>query len=235
MCARVQTSAAAKLRARLHGAPIAIKRRPPRYFGAKADELDAREEHSQNRIGDAISGRRQRGAAIAERALQPFQNVDRLGAAKICKPPCCSGIENAEPIGEDAGARLIKSRKIGVLGGALEQAAMDPRQRFRDHDSRQPTTDEKRPEGQLFNGKGVMEVEPVFDLRAQRRLVDAKRIFGDVAALIENAVRQHKGRHRHVRIKPHIVRLRLAEPEMEVDEGALTGDAALGQGKARDR
>ncbi len=73
------------------------------------------EKHRQDRIGDVISGRRQRGAAIAERALHLSQNVDRLGAAPICKPPRRSGIENAEPNGEDVGARPLKSCKIGIL------------------------------------------------------------------------------------------------------------------------
>lgn len=74
-----------------------------------------------------------------------------------------------------------------------------------------------------------MEVEPRFRLAIERRFVDAQRIFGDVAALIEGAVRQHQCRHGHVRIEPHIVRLLLSHPEMDLDEDGLIGDAAFGK------
>jgi hypothetical protein len=79
-----------------------------------------------------------------------------------------------------------------------------------------------------------VKIEPRFGLGIERRLAHAQGIFGDVAALIEDAVRQHQRRHGHVRIEPHIVRLLLAHPDVDFLEHRLVGDAAFGEREARD-
>ena len=115
-----------------------------------------------------------------------------------------------------------------------EEAATGGFKPLRDHFLRQGVTGEKPAEGQLFDRVGVLQIEPRFRLGIARRLAHAQRIFGDVAALIEDAVRQHQGRHGHVRIEPHVVRPLLAHPDMDLHEDRLVGDAAFGQREARD-
>jgi hypothetical protein len=109
--------------ARLHGAPIARERRPLRDLGAEAGKFHAREKHGPDHIGDAIGRRHHHRAAIAQRLLQPIHEADRFGAAPLRKPHDGSGIEGADPLGEDRGARLIDLREIGIFGCAREEAA----------------------------------------------------------------------------------------------------------------
>jgi hypothetical protein len=115
-----------------------------------------------------------------------------------------------------------------------EEAATGGFKPLRDHFLRQGVTGEKPAEGQLFDRVGVLQIEPRFRLGIARRLAHAQRIFGDVAAPIEDAVRQHQCRHGHVRIEPHIVRPLLGEPGMDLHKGGLVGDTPFGEREARD-
>src|SRR5262245_51200774 len=218
----------------LHGAPIAHERRPFRNFGAEAGKFHAREKHGPNYIGNAVGRRHHHRAAIVKRLLQPIHEANRFGAASLRKPYNGSRVEDAGALGEDHGARLVDLREIGIFGGTRQQAAMGGFQVPGNHDPRQGIAGENPAEGQFFDRIGVMEVEPRFRLAIERRFVDAQRICGAVAALIECPVRQHQGRHGHVRIEPHIVRLLLSLPDMDLDEDGLIGDAAFGKREARD-
>ena len=171
----------------LHGAPVAHERRPFRNFGAEAGKFHAREKRGPNHIGNAIGRRHRHRAPIAKRLLQPIHEANRFGTASLRKPYDGSGVEDAGTIGEDRGARLVDLREIGIFGGTREQVAMAGFQVPGNHDPRQGIAGENPAEGQFFDRIGVMEVEPRFRLAIERCFVDAQRIFGDVAALIEDA------------------------------------------------
>lgn len=219
---------------RPHGAPVAHEGRPTAKLRAEAGEFHAGEEHGQDHVADAVGGRRHRRAAVAEQRLEPVHEADRLGAADLRELHDGGGIEGADAVGEHGGAHLVDVRELGMPAGALEQLALGRREPPGDHDPGQRIAREDPAEGQLLDRIGVVKVEPGFRLAVERGLARAQRMAGDVSALVEHAVGQHQRGHGHVRIEPHIVWLLLAQPEMDVDEDRLVGDAALGEREPRD-
>ena len=216
---------------RLHGGPVARERRPLRDLRAETGEFHASQEHGPDDIGDAVGGRYQDAAAVAQRLLEPVHEADGFGATSLRKLYDGVRLEGRDAPGEDRGARLIDGSEIGICGSMRQELASGRLEPLRDHDPRQGIAGENPAEGQFLDRIAVVKVEPGFRLGVGRR---AERILGDVAALDENTIRQHECRHGHAGIEPHIVRLLLAQPEMDVDEDALVVDAAFGEREARD-
>src|SRR5439155_14556998 len=100
------------------------------------------------------------------------------------------GIEDAGALGEDRSSCLIDRREIGVFGSKPEEAAPDCGESSRDHHSRHGITGEQAAEGQFFDWVGVVQVEPGLGLAIYRAAADAQPIFGNLAALTEDAVCQ---------------------------------------------
>jgi hypothetical protein len=94
-----------KARARLHGSPIAGKRRPLLKLGAEADEFHPRKKHGPDHVGNAIGRRHEHGTAIVKRLLEPIHEAQRFGATFLGEPHDSRGIEGLDAPGKDRGAR----------------------------------------------------------------------------------------------------------------------------------
>jgi hypothetical protein len=220
-----------KGRTRLHGGPVAGERRAFRDLRAETGEFHAAEKHGPDDVGDAVGGRYQDRAAITQRLLEPVHEADGLRAAAFRELDDGVRLEGGDPPGKYRGARSIDRSQIGVCRGVCQELAARRLQSLRDHDPRQRVAGEQASEGQFLDRIGIVEIDPGLRFGIGG---GAKRILGDVATLDEDAISQHQRGHRHARIEPHVIRLLLAQPVMDIDEDAFVVDAALGEREARD-